>query len=85
MAKTILITGISTGIGYCAAKAFTAAGYRVIGTVRKPEDAERLKHELGKNLYPVLCDVTNAEQVATLPEYVKEVSENEWLAGWLDQ
>jgi len=56
MARTILITGTSTGIGYGAAKAFTAAGYRVIATVRRTEDAERLKRELGEKLHPVLAD-----------------------------
>ena len=84
MAKTILITGTSTGIGYGAAKAFTAAGYRVIATIRKAEDAERLKHELGENLHPVLCDVTHPEQVATLPEQVKRISENGWLDGLIN-
>lgn len=83
-AKTILITGTSTGIGYGAAKAFTAAGYRAITTVPKTEDAERLKHELGENLHPVLCDVTHPEQVATLPEQVKRISENGWLDGLIN-
>jgi NAD(P)-dependent dehydrogenase (short-subunit alcohol dehydrogenase family) len=84
MAKTVLITGTSTGIGYGAAKAFTAAGYRVIATVRKTEDAERLKRELGENLHPVLCDVTHPEQVATLPGHVKRISENGWLDGLIN-
>ncbi len=84
MAKTILITGTSTGIGYGAAKAFTIAGYRVIATVRKTEDAERLKRELGENLHPVLCDVTHPEQVATLSEHVKKISENGWLDGLIN-
>lgn len=84
MAKTILITGTSTGIGYGAAKAFSAAGYRVIATVRKTEDAERLKRELGENLHPVMCDVTHHEQVATLPEHVKKISENGWLDGLIN-
>lgn len=79
MPRTILITGTSTGIGYGAAKALSAAGYRVIATVRKAEDAERLARELGENLYPILCDVTRADQVAALSEHVKEVSENGWL------
>ncbi len=30
--KTIFITGVSTGIGYGAAKEFSKRGYRVIGT-----------------------------------------------------
>lgn len=84
MAKTILITGTSTGIGYGAARAFTAAGYRVIATVRKTEDAERLKHELGENLHAVLCDVTIPEQVAMLPDHVKKISGTGWLDGLIN-
>lgn len=84
MAETILITGTSTGVGYGTAKVFTRTGYRVIATVRNIEDAERLKRELGENLYPVLCDVTYPEQVATLPEYVKKISENGWLNGLIN-
>jgi NAD(P)-dependent dehydrogenase (short-subunit alcohol dehydrogenase family) len=84
MAKTILITGTSTGIGHGAAKAFTAAGYRVIATVRRREDAERLEGELGENLHAVLCDVTHSEQVAALPEQVKRFSETGWLDGLLN-
>ncbi|MBC8067020.1 MAG: SDR family oxidoreductase [Deltaproteobacteria bacterium] len=79
MTKTAVITGTSTGVGHGAAKALIAAGYRVIATVRRTADAERLKRELGENLHPVLCDVTNPEQVAMLPDHVKSVSENGWL------
>lgn len=84
MAKTILITGTSTGIGYGTAKVFANAGYRVIATVRNTDDAERLKNEIGENLYPILCDVTYPEQVAELPAYVKKISENGWLDGLIN-
>jgi NAD(P)-dependent dehydrogenase (short-subunit alcohol dehydrogenase family) len=77
--KTILITGTSTGIGYGAAKTLAAAGYRVVATVRTVEDAERLRRELGDNVHPVLCDVTQPDQVAALPEHVKKVSKSGWL------
>jgi short-subunit dehydrogenase len=76
MAQTILITGTSTGIGYGTTKIFVKAGYKVIATVRNTIDADRLKNELGDNIYPVLCDVTIPEQVAKLPDYVKKISEN---------
>ncbi|HSK48722.1 MAG TPA: SDR family oxidoreductase [Coriobacteriia bacterium] len=39
---TILITGVSTGIGRASALRFQRAGWRVIGTVRNPETAEHL-------------------------------------------
>ena len=43
MTKSILITGCSTGIGYDAAYALKAKGWRVFATCRKEEDAEHLR------------------------------------------
>jgi len=43
--KSILITGCSTGIGYCVAKGLKDRGYRVFATARKPEDVEKLRDE----------------------------------------
>ena len=43
--KSILITGASTGIGYCVAHGLKKRGYRVFATARKAEDVERLKQE----------------------------------------
>jgi NAD(P)-dependent dehydrogenase (short-subunit alcohol dehydrogenase family) len=43
--KSILITGCSSGIGYCAATGLRARGYRVFATARKPEDVARLASE----------------------------------------
>ena len=51
--KSIVITGVSTGIGYGAAKEFVGRGYRVFGSVRKEEDAERLAVELGSGFVPL--------------------------------
>ena len=84
MNRTILITGTSTGIGYAIAKEFSEANYQVIATIRKVEDAERLKQELNKNVYPVICDVTNQEQVSELTRYVKEISQNGLLDGLIN-
>ena len=41
--ETVLITGCSTGIGYCVAMGLHARGYQVFATARKPHDVERLK------------------------------------------
>ena len=41
--KNVLITGCSTGIGYCAATILHQKGYRVIATVRKLSDAQTLQ------------------------------------------
>lgn len=42
-AGTVLITGANRGLGLEFARQFTARGYHVIGTARKPEKAEALR------------------------------------------
>ncbi len=43
--RSVVITGCSTGIGYCLAKGIKRRGYRVIASCRKEEDVERLTQE----------------------------------------
>ena len=43
--KNIIITGCSTGIGYCVAKGLQARGYRVFATARRAESVEALNNE----------------------------------------
>jgi NAD(P)-dependent dehydrogenase (short-subunit alcohol dehydrogenase family) len=43
--RSVLITGCSSGIGYCIAHGLRARGYRVFATARKPEDVTRLRSE----------------------------------------
>lgn len=45
MAKTILITGCSSGIGYDAAHGLHKAGWKVLATCRREEDCARLRSE----------------------------------------
>ena len=54
--KTILITGCSTGIGLCVAKALYQRGYRVFATARKIEDVSKLKSEKLESLQLDLDD-----------------------------
>ncbi|MDG1580403.1 SDR family oxidoreductase [Pseudomonas sp. GOM6] len=76
MSETVLITGVSSGIGLECAHQLTERGYRVIGTLRRADEAERLRLVLGPNFQPLLLDVTDQ---AALPGAVCQVQE--WLAG----
>jgi NAD(P)-dependent dehydrogenase (short-subunit alcohol dehydrogenase family) len=43
--RNVLITGCSSGIGYCVAHGLARRGYRVIASARKTADVERLRAE----------------------------------------
>lgn len=79
--KYVMITGVSTGIGYGTAQELLAHGYQVFGSVRKQADAERLQQELGKGFIPLLLDVTDEAAILAGAEQVKQVIGNNGLAG----
>jgi len=59
--KTIFITGASTGLGKATAILFQAKGWKVIATMRKPENETELS--LLENVILLPLDVTNIDQV----------------------
>ena len=71
--KNIVITGVSTGIGYAAALRLTKAAYTVFGSVRNEDDGKRLQIELGENYHPLIFDVTDANAIRESAEYVTKV------------
>lgn len=70
--NNILITGVSSGIGYAAAKKFLKEGDRVFGSVRKEEDAERLLDEFGKQFIPLIFDVVDDKKIEEAKKQVEE-------------
>ena len=71
--KNIVITGVSTGIGYAAALRLTKASHTVFGSVRNEDDAKRLQNELGKNYHPLVFDVTDANAIQKAAEDVSNI------------
>lgn len=72
MAKSVLVTGCSTGIGRATALRLAAKGWRVFAGVRKESDAEDLRRQASSHFTTLLIDV--ADQ-ALIDEAAKEVSE----------
>lgn len=70
-AKTVLITGTSTGIGRAAAARQAAAGWKVYAGVRKLEDGERLEREIGGDVVPLILDVTDSGQIESALEQIE--------------
>ncbi|MGL5006309.1 MAG: SDR family oxidoreductase [Plesiomonas sp.] len=65
MAKSILITGCSSGIGYETAIALQHAGYQVIASCRHLDDVARLQRE---GLTAIQLDLTDSESIARAVE-----------------
>jgi NADP-dependent 3-hydroxy acid dehydrogenase YdfG len=55
----VVISGVSSGIGWGTVKVLIQKGFKVFGSVRKPEDAKRLQQEMGDAFKPLLFDVTD--------------------------
>ncbi|MBD2020177.1 SDR family oxidoreductase [Leptolyngbya sp. FACHB-36] len=82
--NSILITGVSSGIGYGAAKEFARCGYQVFGSVRKQEDAKRLKAEIGSSFIPLVFDVTDSNALQIAAKEVKATVGDRGLAGLIN-
>ena len=82
--KSVVITGTSTGIGYQTSKTLIASGYRVFGSVRTNEDADRVAMELGKNFIPLVFDVTDEQDVKESVNKVSALLDNQTLAGLIN-
>jgi NAD(P)-dependent dehydrogenase (short-subunit alcohol dehydrogenase family) len=79
--KSIVVTGASTGIGWGCVKVLVAGGYRVFGSVRRKEDAERLSREFGAAFRPLIFDVTDRKAVSAAAEEVGAAIGRDTLAG----
>lgn len=64
-AKTVLITGASTGIGRAVALRLNAVGWKVFAGVLTAGEADELAGAAGGALEPLLLDITDADQIAT--------------------
>jgi NAD(P)-dependent dehydrogenase (short-subunit alcohol dehydrogenase family) len=76
--KTFLITGVSSGLGRAFAEGALASGHRVIGTVRRSEDAEAFAALAQDRARPLVLDVTDYEAIPSA------VAEAEQRVGAID-
>ena len=71
--RSILITGVSTGIGKAIAEELLNSEYIVIGSVRKLEDASELKEKYKDIFFPVKFDVTKKEEIYNGKKEVEKI------------
>jgi len=81
MQRSIVVTGVSSGIGWGIAKVLLKGGFKVFGTVRKQSDSDRLISELGPNFVPLMMDVTDGAAVKLATKKVRDSLGNSPLFG----
>jgi len=69
--KTVVVTGVSTGIGRGSASVLVEKGWHVFGSVRGQADARALKSELGETFTPLVFDVQDNEAILAAAEDVR--------------
>ncbi|MGO1523724.1 MAG: SDR family oxidoreductase [Nesterenkonia sp.] len=69
-ARRALVTGASSGIGAATAQRLAAEGWQVFALARRPEKLEHLAEQEG--IIPLVCDVTDQEQVASVLAQITE-------------
>lgn len=79
--KAVVVTGVSTGIGWAAVKVLASKGFHVFGSVRKAADGDRLKAEFGEAFTPLLFDVTDEAAVRAGARQVEAALGGAPLAG----
>ena len=67
--RTILITGCSSGIGYCVAHGLKNQGYSVFATARQPKDVARLRQE---GLESLILDLNDSQSIHEAVQTVLE-------------
>ncbi len=72
--KTVLITGVSKGLGRALAEELIAQGHRVLGCARRPSAIEELKALFPQGKFSAV-DVADAKAVAAWAEELRQVGE----------
>ena len=79
--KDVVVTEISTGIGWRTTKVLVSKGFRVFGPVRKQADADRLQREFGDGFVPLMTDITDADAVHQAAQKVDSMIGGRNLVG----
>src|SRR3954466_6887539 len=70
--RSVVVTGVSTGIGWGTAKVLIGHGLHVFGSVRKQAESDRLAKEFGSAFTPLLFDTTDEPAAQAAAQLVRE-------------
>lgn len=77
----VVVTGASTGIGFACVERLIGAGFFVLGSVRRQEDADRLQQRHGAKFAPLIFDVRNADEIAAAVKTLGALLGDDTLKG----
>lgn len=80
-ARSVLISGCSTGIGRASAVRLARAGWDVFAGVRREQDGESVRAEAPDRIRPVILDVTDPETIEATAAAVREAVGGAGLGG----
>jgi len=78
---SVVVTGVSSGIGWGTAKVLVQHDFHVFGSVRRTEDADRLSAEWGEAFTPLLFDITDEQAVQRAAVVVRDRLQGQTLFG----
>ena len=76
--RTVVVTGASSGIGKYAAETLSKYGYKVIATVRKEADKDKLN--LAQGSHSILLDLSSSDSVQTAVKQIKHLANGDLYA-----
>jgi NAD(P)-dependent dehydrogenase (short-subunit alcohol dehydrogenase family) len=72
--KTILITGVNSGLGYETMRVLAMRGAHIIGLARNMEKAQEACARVGGKTTPVACELTDFNSIVASTKTIKELN-----------
>lgn len=82
--KIVVVTGVSSGIGFACVDKLINEGYFVFGSVRRAEDASRLSILYGNNFEPLFFDLVDDDAIDAAADIVSTRLGRRTLAGLIN-
>jgi NAD(P)-dependent dehydrogenase (short-subunit alcohol dehydrogenase family) len=82
--RSVVVTGVSSGIGQATAEVLLTKGFQVFGTVRKERDAVPFHDKYGGSFTPLVMDITDQVGVAAGADQVRRALQGVTLAGLIN-
>ena len=79
--KHVVVTGVSSGIGWATVSVLAKQGVHVFGGVRTRDDGQRLVAAFGDRVTPLMFDVTDTQSIGLAAARVRDVLGGRTLYG----